>query len=129
MRGERSDALLVMGKHSHALARGQVPKTHSRVHRSSNDLGVRLLRNDGRHSALVAGKDHDVCPRAHVPDPSYTVSARRDEHVEGGVQRERVDAGEVAVVVANHAVAFEVPTLDHFVLAAGEEIWMARGYG
>jgi len=68
----------------------------------------------------------DVASGAHVPDAGDTVAAPSDEDVESGVEGEGVDAAEVAVVVANDFVGFEIPALDHFVLAAGEEIGMAR---
>ena len=71
----------------------------------------------------------DVGAGPHVPDAGDAVAAAGDEDVEGGVQGEGVDAAEVAVVVADHLVGFEVPAFDHFVFAAGEEVGVARGDG
>ena len=39
---------------------------------------------------------------AHVPDAADAVAAAGHEHVQGGVQRQRVHPAEVAVVVPDH---------------------------
>ena len=71
----------------------------------------------------------DVAPGAHIPNTGDTVAATRYEHVERRVQSEGVDAAEVAVVVTNDLVCLEIPALDHLVLAAREEVWVARRHG
>lgn len=127
--GEGADALLVVGEHAHGLAGRQVPEPHRRVERAADDLRVRLLALDVGDRAPVAGHDVDVAARAHVPHPHGAVAAARDEHVEGRVQRQRVHAAQVAVVVADDPVGLEIPALDHLVLAAREQVRVPRGYG
>lgn len=58
------------------------------------------------HPALVFGP-----APSSPPYPGDRVSPPRDEDVEGGVQRQRVDAREVAVVVPDHLVLLQVPAL------------------
>ena len=73
----------------------------------------------------MAAEDVDVASGSHVPDPGHTVSAAGDEDIEGGVNGEGVDTGEVAVIVSDYFVGFEVPAFYHFVFAAGEEVGMS----
>ena len=68
-----------------------------------------------------------VGARAHVPDADDAVAATRAQDVEGRVDGHGVHARQVAVVVADHFVRFQVPAFDHFVFGAGEEVGVAWG--
>ena len=46
-----------------------------------------------------------------------------DEDVDGGVERQRVDGGKMAVVMTNHFVHFQIPTFHQFILS-GAERWL-----
>ena len=43
------------------------------------------------------------------------------------MEAESVHSTQVAMVVSDDFVRFKIPTLDHFILTTGEEIWMSRG--
>ncbi len=113
MNGERADALLVVRERRHRLARREVPEAHSRVHGACDDLRVGFLALHVCDGGGVAGEDVDLRLGAHVPDARGGVAAGGDEHVERGVEGEGVDAGEMAVVVPDDLVDFEVPALHH----------------
>lgn len=124
--GEGTDALLVMSEHAHGLAGGEIPEADGGVEGGGDDLRVGFLTFEVRDGSLMAGENVDIASGAHVPDAGDAIAAACDEYVEGGVEGEGVDAAEVAVVVADHFVGFEIPALDHLVLAAGEKVGMAR---
>lgn len=71
----------------------------------------------------------DVASGAHIPDTGDTIATTRYKHVESRVQGEGVDTAQVAVVVTNDLVCLEIPALDHLVLAAREEVWVAWRHG
>ena len=78
---------------------------------------------------LVSAEDVDVASGAHVPDAGDAISTSCDEDIECGVESEGVDTGQVAVVVADHFVGFQVPAFDHFVFGAGEEVRVPWRHG
>jgi methionyl-tRNA synthetase len=55
----------------------------------------------------------------------HAVTPPSDQEIQGRVQRKRIDAGQVPVVVPNHLVVFEVPAFHRLVLPGGEEVRMA----
>ena len=63
---------------------------------------------------------------AHVPHASDRVAAGAHQHVHGGMQSERIAGAQMAVVVTYDLVGLQVPALDLFVLAAREQVRMAR---
>ena len=84
------------------------------------------------------------CP--HIPNTSGRVSSRGNENVQCRMETERVNSGEVSVVMADDLVGFQIPTFDHLrrhilemighlphdthlVLSAREEIRMPRRDG
>ena len=128
MLGQGPDAFFVMGEHAHGFSRREVPEADGGVEGGGDDLGFATrLAGEVRDRLFVSAEDVHVASGSHVPYPCHAVSAAGHEDVEGRVQGEGVDAGEVAVVVADHFVGFEVPAFDHFVLAAREEVRMAWG--
>lgn len=68
----------------------------------------------------------DVAPGTHVPDTGDTVAAAGNKDIEGRVEGEGVDAAQMAMVMADNFVGFQIPAFDHLVLPAGEEVGMAR---
>lgn len=124
MGAEGADALFVVREHTHRLAGRQVVHAHCAVQGGRDDLWVCRLGDDARDGAFVAREDVDVAAGAHVPDAHDAIAAAGAEDIQGGVQGESVDAAQVAVVVADYFVGFEVPAFDHFVLRAGEEVGM-----
>lgn len=127
--GQSAHALLVVREHAHGFTGCEIPQADGGVEGARDDLRVGFLALDVGDGALVAGEDVDVGAGAHVPDAGYAVATTCDEEVQTGVQVEGVDAAEMAVVVADDFVGFEIPALDHFVFTAGEEVGMSGGYG
>lgn len=125
MDGESTHALLVVGQHAHRFPGGKVPQTDGAVETRSKDLRVGFLALDRGDGALVAAQDVDVGARAHVPDAGDAVAAAGHEHVERRVQCERVHARQMAMIVTDDLVGLQIPALDHFVLATGEEVGVA----
>mmetsp|Transcript_9728 Transcript_9728/g.39391 ORF Transcript_9728/g.39391 Transcript_9728/m.39391 type:complete len:365 (+) Transcript_9728:110-1204(+) len=119
---ERPHALLVVRQSVLALTRGEIPELHRAVVRAGDHLRVVLLRHDGPDGVVVAGEAKHLRLGPHVPHPARAVPAASHQHVQRGVQRERVHAGEVTVVVADHLVVLQVPALDHLVEAAREHV-------
>lgn len=68
-----------------------------------------------------------VCGRGlgRAAYPHGGVAAAGDEDVQRRVERAAVHARQVAVVVPHHLVHFEVPALDHLVVADGEQVRVA----
>lgn len=77
----------------------------------------------------MASEDVNLSLGAHVPDARHGISARGDEDVESGMEGQRIDARERAMVLPYDLVSLKVPTLDHFVLATGKEVWVPRRHG
>ena len=126
---EGAHAALVVRQHAHRLAGREVVHADCGVQAAGDDLGVGGLGQDGADGAAVAAEHVDVAARAHVPDAHDAVAPARAQDVEGRVQAQRVHARQVPVVVPDHLVRLEVPALDHLVLAAAEEVGVARADG
>lgn len=125
MRNEASHTLLVVRQHAHCFSGREVVRSHGAVQAGGDDLGVGRLRQDRTDGLLVTRQDVDVASCAHVPDADDAIAAACAEDVECGVELEGVDARQVAVVVSYYFVCFQVPALDHLVLATGEKVRVA----
>lgn len=149
VQSQRAHRLLVVGERAQRLAGRQVPQAHGGVVRTRDDLRLGGLARQGRHRVRVARQGVYVGLAAGVPHPGRGVAARRHQHVDGGVQRQRVHSRQVAVVVTNHLrgnaglmgpprhtdqlnkryihlVIFQVPTFHLSVFAATEQVGVTR---
>lgn len=126
---DAADALLVVGERAHALAGGQVPQPHRRVVTAGDDLRIRRLRNDAGDGVCVSDERVDVRLRSHVPNARCRVATGGDEHIQGRVERHAVHRRQVSVIVPNDLVVLEIPALHLPVLAAGEQVRVARRHG
>lgn len=68
---------------------------------SSDDLRIGGLTNDAADGRRVAGQRVDVDLRPHVPDSGSGVTSARHQDVDGRVQGQAVNRGQVTVVVTD----------------------------
>ena len=129
MQSEGSHALFVVSEYAAGFAGREVVHAHGAVETRADDLRIAFLCFYAGDGARVARQDVDVRPCAHIPDPDDAVPTSRGQDVESRVDREGVYTREMAVVVPDDLVGFQVPAFDHFVLAAGEEVGVPRGNG
>mmetsp|Transcript_8387 Transcript_8387/g.21616 ORF Transcript_8387/g.21616 Transcript_8387/m.21616 type:complete len:206 (+) Transcript_8387:550-1167(+) len=129
MHGHRPHALLVVSQRRPGLRRNQVPKLHSAVVGSRDDLRVGALGQDRTHRAVVARQAVDLSLRPHVPDPAAGIPSPREQDVQRRVEGQGVHAAEVAVVVPDDLVVLQVPALDHLVQPAGKHVRVAVAHG
>jgi hypothetical protein len=124
-----ADAFLVLRQRRDALASHQIPQFHGRIVRSGNDGGMRRLRLHRRDGVIVSRQTVHLFLGAHVPYARDSVATARDEQIQLRVQRQTEYARQVAVVVPNDLVRFQIPALDLLVLARRKEVRVAVGKG
>lgn len=78
-------------------------------HRAGDDLRIAVLTLDGRDGRGVTAQDVHVRLGPHVPHARDGIATGGDEHVERRMQVERIDAGQVTVILPNDLVDFQVP--------------------
>jgi len=123
--GHCPHGLLVVGENCGAGTLGKVPETDGAVHGTGEDLWVDSLASNGGYRVGVTSEDVDLGLGTYVPDSGSGVSASGDKDVEGGVDGQAVDTGEVTVVVSDDLVVLEIPALDLLVFSTGEEVGIA----
>lgn len=124
MEDDAAHRLLVVCQRTDALAGGQVPQTHCGVVGAGDDLRVRRLGHHTGHRVRVARQGVNIGLGSHIPYPGRGVSAGCGQHIDRGMQRQRVDGRQMAVVVTDDLVVLQIPALHLPILAATEQIRM-----
>lgn len=74
--------------------------------RTCYDLWLSGLTDDTGYSVGVSCESVHVRFGSHVPDSSGGISARRQQYVYCGMQRQGVNSGQMAMIVSYHFIVF-----------------------
>lgn len=88
-------------------------------------LWVGSLADDWCYCVGVPSERVHVGLGTHVPDSCRGVTAGCEQHVDGGMERQRVHGRQMAVVVADHAIVLQVPAFHLPVLTTAEQVRVA----
>jgi len=122
--GKRANGLFVVRESSHAFPRREVPESDCAIHTARYDLRLRGLSLNIRNGARMTSEGENIRPCPHVPNPHARISTSGAENIEGRMNRERINTGEVSVIMSDDFVHFQIPTFDHLVFRAREQVWM-----
>ena len=122
---QSSHPFLVIGECINAPARSYVPQANHFVMWARNQLRFVTLRNYWLHDVSMARQTVNLRFRPHVPQSDGWVSTACSEQIEGRMEGQGENARQVTVILPNHLVLLQIPTLYLLVLAARKQIWVS----
>lgn len=118
---EGSDSFLMVRQCVQACASSYIPSLYHFVVWACDNLRLVILAYDRLHSVWMASQAMDLQSRTNVPNPRHCISSTRHEQVKMGVQGDRVNTTQMAVIAAHNFVNLQIPALDHFVFSNWEQ--------
>ena len=115
-----SDTFFMVRQCVQTCASPDVPSLYHFVVWACYDLRFVVLADDRLHSVWMASQAVDLQSGSNVPHPRHCISPTCHEQVKRGVQGNRVNATQMAVITAHNFVDLEVPALYHFVFSNWE---------
>ena len=113
-----SDRLLMVGQSLDASARPHIPHLDEGVIAACYYMRLILLGYDRTNSMRVTSQGMHLLADPNIPHSGCTVSSSRHQHAQAFVDLQAVDSAEMAVVVSDHLVHLEIPTLNGLILTA-----------
>jgi hypothetical protein len=102
----------VVGQSLNTLSHANVPHLDKRVITASNNIGLKLLRNNGADRMRMARERMNLPPDPNIPNPSRTIPAPRNQHPQSLMNLQRINPTQMSMITPDNFVHFQVPTFD-----------------
>ena len=86
-----------------------------------------LLRYHRTNCMAMPSQSVYLPPHSDIPNPCCAIPTASDKHTQILVNFQTVNTAQMAMVVSNYFVHFQIPTFHRFVLAAGKQIGVLVG--
>jgi len=89
---------------------------------ATNNLGLKLLADYAANDSLMARQHMHLIPGPDIPDSNRRIPASSENKIQSGMLGDAVHSRQVAMVVSDYLVVFEVPAFYGLVFRHGVKI-------